>query len=334
MGYRSNERCPAVCIIEVNASALSTLLLELYRYSHELNLTEFQGRALQRLQEDLSFDSAWWGVAHSSHDIHGSYPHRLPSEYPVFYLEHVKVTDTLAEAAQRRHGETVRFGPADFARSKGLSLLTRHFGIQQALCCVLGIPKLDLLMFISLYRHRAEPEYTEAERQFCNWVAPHLWATWTANWIAHMEHIRANNGPSRVAHAICDQRGILHSVEPRFVELLQAEWPEWRGPVLPSALREQQQGNRDYRGRKIELRGFKACGFTLMEARLLSALDALSPRERTIAAAFGEGRSYKQIAAQLGLSPATVRHHLPSIYTKANISNKGALAGLLNGDHP
>jgi DNA-binding CsgD family transcriptional regulator len=66
-----------------------------------------------------------------------------------------------------------------------------------------------------------------------------------------------------------------------------------------------------------------------IEARLNSALDSLSPREKTIAKPFAVGQSYKQIAAQLGLSPATVRHHLRSIYTKANISNKSALAGLL-----
>ncbi|HEY6927469.1 MAG TPA: helix-turn-helix transcriptional regulator [Steroidobacteraceae bacterium] len=319
---------------EVNASALSALLLELYRYSRELTLTEFHGRALLRLRSDLAFDSAWWGVAHSSHDIHGSYPYGLPTGYPSFYLDHVKSTDTLAEAAQARHGESARFGPADFARSPGLSLLTQEFGIQQALCCVVGIPKLDLLMFISLYRHERQPTYTEEERQFCNWVAPHLWATWSASWIAHMEHIRANHGPSRVAHAICDQRGILHNAEPRFVKLLQLEWPDWRGPVLPRALRSDQRTMSDYQGRNIALRCFNACGFTLLEAKMVSALDVLSPRERTIAAAFGEGQSYKQIAAQLGLSPATVRHHLRSIYSKANISNKGALAGLLSQSHP
>jgi RNA polymerase sigma factor (sigma-70 family) len=67
----------------------------------------------------------------------------------------------------------------------------------------------------------------------------------------------------------------------------------------------------------------------LMESRLNSVLDALSPREKMIAEAFGEGRSYKQIAGQLGLSPATVRHHLRNIYAKTNVSNKSALAGLL-----
>jgi DNA-binding CsgD family transcriptional regulator len=314
---------------DVNASALSALLLDLYRYSRELTLAEFQGRALERLQLDLGFDTAWWGVAHTSHDIHSSFPFGLPADYANFYLAHVSDTDTLAEAGLAKLGHTVRFGATDFAASPGLSLLTRNFGIQQALCCVLSTPILNLSMFISLYRNRADPAYTEEERVFCNWVAPHLWATWTANWIAQMEHIRANNAASRVAHAICDQRGILHSAEPRFVELLRSEWPNWRGPSLPGPLQQQPMPAPEFHGQTIALRSFNACGLTLMEARLNSALDSLSPREKTIAAAFGEGQSYKQIAAHLGLSPATVRHHLRSIYTKTNVSNKSALTGLL-----
>jgi DNA-binding CsgD family transcriptional regulator len=277
----------------------------------------------------LSFDAAWWGVAHTSHDIHSSFPYKLPADYANFYLAHVSDTDTLAEAGLSHIGTTIRFGTADFAASAGLSRLTQTFGIQQALCTVLSTPTLNLSMFISLYRNRVDPAYREAERLFCDWVAPHLWATWTANWIAQMEHIRANNAASRVAHAICDQRGVLHSAEPRFVELMRAEWPDWHGPSLPEQLRQQAAAAGEFRGNTIALRRFDACGLTLMEARLNSALDALSPREKTIAEAFAVGESYKQIAARLGLSPATVRHHLRSIYTKTNISNKSALTGLL-----
>jgi DNA-binding CsgD family transcriptional regulator len=313
----------------VTGDCLSAVLLDLHRYSRELTLGEFQGLALQRLQQDLRFDSAWWGVAHSSHDIHGSLPYNLPADYADFYLEHVSDTDSLAEAALASPARTVYFGPADFAASPGLSLLTRHFGIQQALCCVLNTPILNLSMFISLYRTSAEPRYLACEMDFCDWVAPHLWATWTTNWIAQMEHIRVNNAASRVAHAICDQRDILHSAEPRFVDLLHAEWPDWHGPSLPAALRVGRLGDDGYRGRAISLRTFNTCGLMLMEARLNSALDTLSPREKTIAEAFSEGRSYKQIAGQLGLSPATVRHHLRNIYTKTNVSNKSALTGLL-----
>ena len=102
-----------------------------------------------------------------------------------------------------------------------------------------------------LYRNRAEPAYTEAERSFCDWVAPHLWATWTANWIAQMEHIRANNAASRVAHAICDQRAILHSAEPRFVELLRQEWPDWRDPRCPRRFNTSRCRCRSTTGRRL-----------------------------------------------------------------------------------
>lgn len=313
----------------MNAGALSALLLDLYRYSRELTLAEFQGRALERLSQDLRFDTAWWGVAHSSHDIHCSFPYRLPPDYASFYRNHVSDTDTLAEAGLATPGRTVRFGPADFAGSPGLSRLTETFGIQQALCAVLNTPTLNLSMFISLYRNRSEPLYTEEERRFGDWVAPHLWATWTSNWIAQMEHIRANSAASRVAHGICDQRAILHSAEPRFVELLNAEWPGWTGPSLPAPLKRALPAAAEFKGRVIALRCFQACGLTLMEARFNSALDRLSPRERTIAEAFAQGHSYKQVAARLGLSPATVRHHLRSVYAKTRVSNKSALAGLM-----
>ena len=68
--------------------------------------------------------------------------------------------------------------------------------------------------------------FAEAERQFCEWLAPHLWATWTANWIAQMDSIRVSPGSGRSCHAISDQRAVLHSAEPRFVELIRSEWPQ------------------------------------------------------------------------------------------------------------
>src|SRR2546428_7194877 len=103
---------------DVNAGDLSALLLDLYRYSRELTLAEFQGWALERLRKDLFFDTAWWGVAHTSHDIHSSFPYRLPADYAHFYRAHVSDTDTLAEAGLSHIGPTVCFGPEDFADSR------------------------------------------------------------------------------------------------------------------------------------------------------------------------------------------------------------------------
>lgn len=313
----------------MNAPVLSGLLLDLYRYSRSLPMAEFQKRALVRLQQDLSFDTAWWGVAALSHDINSSFPFGLPVDYAHFYLEHVSDTDTLAEAGIAQLGHTVRFGPAEFAHSPGLSRLTQTFGIRQALCIVLGTPNQNLVMFISLYRHGNEPAFLDPEIEFCDCLGPHLWATWTTNWIAQIERLRAEDSKLQKTHAIVDQRAVLLRAEPRFLELMHAEWPRWPGASLPPGARAALEAQQDYQGSTLTLRFTQTQSLTLIEAREASALDRLSPRERVIAASFGEGSSYKQIAARLGLSPATVRHHLRRIYEKAGISRKSELTCML-----
>ena len=56
---------------------------------------------------------------------------------------------------------------------------------------------------------------------------------------------------------------------------------------------------------------------------------ALSRRERMVAAKFAEGRTYKEIAQLLCISPGTVRTHLTTIYRKLGVSNKVMLVGLM-----
>jgi TolB-like protein/DNA-binding CsgD family transcriptional regulator/Tfp pilus assembly protein PilF len=50
--------------------------------------------------------------------------------------------------------------------------------------------------------------------------------------------------------------------------------------------------------------------------------EHLSARERQIAEAYATGRSYRQIAEQLFIAPATVRTHLGTIYRKLGVSSK------------
>jgi DNA-binding CsgD family transcriptional regulator len=61
---------------------------------------------------------------------------------------------------------------------------------------------------------------------------------------------------------------------------------------------------------------------------LLRALG-LSEREREVAQLAVLGRSTKAMAAELFLSPWTVQDHLKSIFEKASVPNRGALAALV-----
>jgi RNA polymerase sigma factor (sigma-70 family) len=51
-------------------------------------------------------------------------------------------------------------------------------------------------------------------------------------------------------------------------------------------------------------------------------MDSLTPREREILVLLAQGRLYKEIAAQLGISPSTVRAHLHAVYGKLGVKSR------------
>ena len=54
----------------------------------------------------------------------------------------------------------------------------------------------------------------------------------------------------------------------------------------------------------------------------VTAMDSLTPREREILVLLAQGRLYKEIAAQLGISPSTVRAHLHAVYGKLGVKSR------------
>ena len=59
--------------------------------------------------------------------------------------------------------------------------------------------------------------------------------------------------------------------------------------------------------------------------------DALTPRELQIALLLAEGRTTRETAAALFLSPKTVEYHLRHVYTKLGIASRAELAVRLAG---
>jgi class 3 adenylate cyclase/tetratricopeptide (TPR) repeat protein len=62
--------------------------------------------------------------------------------------------------------------------------------------------------------------------------------------------------------------------------------------------------------------------------------EPLSEREAQVARRYVEGLSYKEIARDLGIAPATVRTHLNTIYRKLEVANRIELLHRLDGGAP
>jgi DNA-binding CsgD family transcriptional regulator len=63
-------------------------------------------------------------------------------------------------------------------------------------------------------------------------------------------------------------------------------------------------------------------------------LDALSPREREVAAMVATGRTNKDIAAALFLSEKTIESHLARIYAKLDVHSRAALTAVITRAAP
>lgn len=313
----------------MNTETFGKTLLELYRLAHLAPIQTFQRLALDALSARFDFDAAWWGMASQPHDgpleIHASLPYRLPAFYPSLWDE-IKDEDTLAAAVMATPGRSVNFGRKAVQSSPGLASLMARFGITSCLCTVTLLPELNLMAFLSLYRCDGKPPFTEHERRTKQILMPHLTAALSSNWMLHLERVRANRASARASLAVVDRRGMLYVADQALTAALRLEWPHWTGPMLPEELTRHLQAGTTFQGKQLGVRMHPVGDLWLVDLRVSSLPTRLSPRENEIASQFSTGASYKEIARNLGIAPATARHHLREIYRKLEVSDKAQLA--------
>ncbi|MCS3514873.1 MULTISPECIES: helix-turn-helix transcriptional regulator [Pseudomonas] len=308
--------------------AFSAMTLELQRLAQDKDIEHFHEAALRCISQLLPFDSAWWGRAALIDGLpeeHSSYLYNLPRSYLADWqsIRHIDVTIARVHDVP---GQAVIVDMRNPANGPGLNWLGTCYTIGELLCVVYIDPQTHLSDHLALYRAPDAARFTEQDCLLLNNLMRHLVAAVSANQIRTLVAMReALTHPRNLALAVCDQRGTLHCAERGFVDLLLSEWPDWTGPCLPVAM---DAGG--YDGKHLQVEASTVGDLLLLAARSRTVLMQLSPRENAVAQGFGEGKTYKEVARDLGMSPNTVRHHIRAIYSKLGVKDKARIAHLLH----
>lgn len=331
---RSNEPCETLHV--PTAETLSELLLTLYDVARTPAVDAFQDKALAVIAAVVPFDASIWGIGtviDGKTEIKGAHLWNF-NEDAVNFLNRKDAHNIVGKALREQPGVAHIFSAQEAFRDPETEYIwSRLGGVKQVLCHGSIDWKAGLISFFAIARRADEEPFTETDGRWIEILAPHLEATLQICRVSELEQLKLKSIPSHTRRAVCDARGVLHVAEPGFAELLREEWPDWRGPHLPEELIEvaSSPGTQDLAQENITISITGVAQQLIITASRRPPVDLLTSQERSVAQAFAEGLSYKQVAQLLERSPATVRHHLRSVYAKLGVRDKGALARIVFG---
>lgn len=303
-------------------------MLALYRLAREEPSDLFREAAFLLLRPLLPFDSSIWGagtLCSTGIVVHSMHLHRQPPEM-------------MANWQIMNHQETVTHlmnthmpGLSLAAESAGIRHQTLRFGVANALIAGYVEHDLPLVNWISLFRESTDRQFSEDEHAFFEALVPHLVEALTTNRVVNLEKTYESCPRGSKCLAIADQYGVICYADVGFRAVVREEWAAWTAKALPQPILRAVIGSdaREFRGARICVGGRQVGELLFLKARTLKSIDSLTLREKEIARHFGEGRTHKEVARILGISPVTVRNHLQTIYGKLRVRDKAELARLL-----
>lgn len=296
-------------------------LLQLHDSSRSLPPLSFQQQTLHQLRGLIDFDFAIWGAGDGL-DRHVHTATILDQDPHLFETwEPVKHEDPFANLVIGNTGQTWTLAdlPAKALKTRAYNEHWRRYDARQMLSTMEQDRQTGLHLFVTLCRDNKKVLYSEKERQLKGLVTHHLFLAARHN---ELFTLLGHREPAGVA--IIDWRGTVHSSVGEFDELVAQEWKPSARQRLPLDLKNFSNGT--YMGRQLHLSFTPLGDRFIAKVESCSMLNKLSVRERQIALAYAQGKSHKEVAQALAISPHTVRQHLQSIYQKLKIKNKAALA--------
>lgn len=309
------------------ADRLDQFLLDCTAAAVDVPLHRYMDWAFEALAPLVRFDSAGWGIGtHDPPVTHAVHLRGVPPEMLLAYDAGIAQIDYIRQAAAATPGTTINdwdIRDAFPAAAAAIDLqISTPFAIEQTLATSLPHKgESGLHHLILLWRAKRFDPFDEAERRLVERCVPHM----VAGYRIAQRLALATATPIVEGHALVDDRGVLHSFDDRFIRIVRNHWPEWADPCLPEPLAAIVAGRSDATPPGLALR-IEARGLVMSVSIAERRRNPLTAAQQRIAAHYAAGQSHREIAAALGLAPATVRNQIQRIFNRLEIGSKIALA--------
>ena len=307
--------------------ALSRSLLQLSQQAQNAQPQDLLHMAMQTLRGLVAFDSAWWGEVSAGDPqagprnwLHGSIglSRNFAEEWNA-----LAAVDMFAQQSMQRLGEVIRERDvvAHFPEHPAVLAFSERHGLYHCMALTAELPRSGLMFFVSIYRPPGRPEFSDGETALFGEFVVHL----LQHWHHRLQRLQSD-APGRPwdSFALARPSGELLFAGLRISLALGAASPGWNGTHLPAAVAQALPGA------PCTLAVGKGCRLRLEPCGPLVAMSIVSrehrqplaPRELSTAMLYAQGQSHKDIAAALGLTPATVRTYLRTAYAALGVRNK------------
>ena len=312
-------------------SDANTLLLQLYRLSHELPIDQFQNAALQLIKQVLPFDASMWGSATTSArglDIHLIHLHQKSPEMLSAY-EPLKHLDTAGISMFDKHQATSGFHAESWFTKpcqRELLAMLQKFEQKNYFITSQHNPNTRIAEWITLFRADADAHCTAEEVRLLAQLSPHVLQAQAFNRVTHLNQLGIH-AAGQHGTAIADLLGVLYHADPVFREVMAREWGNGKRHKLPApVLHHFSKGQSHFIGDTTVMSHHTEHDLLFLKVRARCRADSLTPREHTVASLVAKGCTYKEIARLLNRAPATVRNHIQAIHEKLGVNH---VAGLI-----
>lgn len=315
------------------SSRLQETILTVYRGCCDHAASEFKEWAMEISRSAVGFDSGIWVTADVVSDCFDCYYlFHQPQEMMENYDKTIRISgDFIAQAVASNIGRTINSNDLmphhEFIQQPSYLQHSHNYGIEYILSTCHIYPVTGIPTAIAFYRSDPNAPFSEADRKTTELLVPHLIEAMRINLFFYLHG--SNNALENRALAICDPQGRLYETTQRFPEVLREVWPDWNGPQLGLPF-ESLNGQRINFWTKDGLK-FEATpcrDLYLLSVAREDVLDRLTPRQIEVARLLVDGKTYKNIARKLAITPSTVTKHVNEIHSRLKIDGREGLIGL------